>query len=122
MKNTTSKKALKSAMRQMDSIAYRQGQVSGIQLLEMVVHLQNRADEFPPDVRSSYRSDQAFINGILDVLEPCLGDTLSRPRNKVIEAIRESIMRDFFDNARGALIQLRERTKESRSPIPSPVR
>lgn len=122
MKNTTSKKAFKSAMRQLDSIAYRQGQVSGIQLLEWVVQLQNRADEFPPDVRSSYRSDQAFINGILDVLEPCLGDTLSRPRNKVIEAIRESIMQDFFDNARGALIQLRERTKEARSSIPSPIR
>lgn len=122
MKNTVSKKAYKNAMRQLDSIAYRQGQVSGIQLLEMVVHLQNRADEYPPEVRSIYRSDQAFINGILDVLEPCLGDTLSKPRNKVVEAIRLSIMQDFFDNARGALIQLRERIKESNYPIPRPSR
>ena len=122
MKNTVPKKAYKSAMRQLDSVAYRQGQASGIQLLEWVVNLQNRADEFPAEVRASYRADQAFINGILDVLEPCLGDTLSRPRNRVVEALRESLMQDFFDNARGALIQLRERTKESRSPIPSPVR
>lgn len=121
MKNTVSKKAYKSAMRQLDSVAYRQGQASGIQLLEWVVNLQNRADEFPAEVRASYRADQAFINGILDVLEPCLGDTLSRPRNRVVEALRESLMQDFFDNARGALIQLRERTKESRSPIPSPI-
>lgn len=122
MKKSESNRAIKSAIRQLNSVAYRQGQATGIQLLEWIVHLQNRVEDYPTELRQTYRADQSFINGALDVLEACLGDTLSRPRNKVVEAIRQSIMDDFFDNARGALIQLRERAKESRSPIPSPIR
>lgn len=122
MKKSESNRAIKSAIRQLNSVAYRQGQATGIQLLEWIVHLQNRVEDYPTELRQTYRADQSFVNGALDVLEGCLGDTLSRPRNKVVEAIRQSIMDDFFDNARGALIQLRERAKASRSPIPSPIR
>ena len=122
MKNSESNRATKSAIRQLNSVAYRQGQATGIQLLEWIVHLQNQAEDYPTELRQTYRADQSFINGALDVLEACLSDTLSKPRSKVVEAIRQSIMDDFFDNARGALIQLRERTKESRSLIPSPIR
>ena len=123
MKNTESTRAIKSALRQLNSVAYRQGQATGIQLLEWVVHLQNRADEYPANLRATYRADQAFINGALDVLETCLADTLSRPRNKAIEAMRQAIIDDFFDNARAALIQHRERVKDQAMPFPnSPIR
>lgn len=122
MKNSESNRATKSAIRQLNSVAYRQGQATGIQLLEWIVHLQNRVEDYSTELRKTYRADQSFINGVLDVLEGCLEDTLSKPRSKVVEAIRQSIMDDFFDNARGALIIFRERAKESGNPIPSPIR
>lgn len=122
MTNTESNRATKSALRQLNSIAYRQGQATGIQVLEWIVHLQNKADDYPAHLLATYRADQSFINGVLDILETCLGDTLSRPRNKVVEAIRQAIIDDFYDNARSALIQHKERVREKVTPFPSPIR
>ena len=42
MKNTESNRVIKSALRQLNSVAYRQGQATGIQLVEFGLKLSRR--------------------------------------------------------------------------------
>lgn len=89
--------------------AYGAGRHFAIQILETVAGMKRaRKGLFDEIGRDRFQPDMMFIRGFLDATTPLFSDTASLMRSKFGVMLQEAIMDDFFDNAEGALRNIKE--------------